>query len=110
LWDVDKNEATRHPNNYSRHYVKIEDKAQLKGLDPDRVVLQVRCPINDEKTDKLFKPYEYIHLPIPEHVHHVDVDQKKISMEQPDQVLRAHVKKERPGAIEIFDQIMGVTT
>jgi len=110
LWDVDKRKAERYPNTYSKHYVKIEKLSQLKGLDPDQVILQVRCPIPDEKTNKLFEPYDYIHLPMPEDVHIVDVGAKKVSMDRPEDVLRAFIKQERPGAIELYDSIMGVAT
>lgn len=105
IFNMETKKVTRIPNKLSRHYVKIEDLSQLDGLPPDRVVLQVKCPLPDEESIKALEGYMYVHVPMPDFKEQVEVNKKIMSMEKPDKILRNWLADEKPEIVSLFDEV-----
>jgi hypothetical protein len=96
----------RIPNNYSKHYMKFFDGIDKDLPAPTACVLQVVSSRSKEEVAETYKDYEHYHVPAMEQKSDVRVNYSHFSLDNPEKLLRVHVNKERPEALEVFDEII----
>lgn len=107
VYDTDNKTVTRYRNNYSKHYIKFVDGLDTELPPPNEVVLQVVSSASKEEIAERFKDYEYYHVPsIKPKSDSVKVNYSQFNLSDTESILRSHVNKERPEAIDVFNKVI----
>lgn len=107
LYDTEKKTLQRYFNTLSRHYVVVRDLQRIKDFEPGQVILKVYSDLPREEIEPILKGYEYEYFPEAKKSNEVKTVYTEFSAENPEEVLRGHIEKENPDALEMYDQVMG---
>ena len=109
LYDIENGAVLRVKNTYSKHYIKHFEGSGEKLPPPESCVLMVVSSKSKDEITEMFKDYEHIHIPAIVQRDAVKVTYSHFSLDNPDKILRSHVAKDRPEAIDTFDEVMSKT-
>lgn len=110
LMDMQTKKITRITNSLSLHYIKVRDEnlEHALTLNRDRCLYQVVSHRGKEEIDHLFEGREYHYTPeIRPPRSEAKSYYSNFSVQEPQEVLRNWVIHDRPGALGLFDQILG---
>jgi hypothetical protein len=110
LYDMETGKVTRVRNTYSKHYIKIIDGYDTDLPAPEHSVLQVVSTATRDEVAEKYKAYEHFHVPTMVTADEtVKTNYSHFSLDNPEKLLRLHVNKERPEALDTYNEIMGKT-
>lgn len=107
LYDIETGQVIRIRNTYSKHYIKHIDGSDTELPPPETCVLQVVSARSKEEVAEQYKAYEHFHVPAIAQKDEFKVTYSQFSLDNPEALLRLHVNKERPDAIEMLDSVIG---
>lgn len=106
IYDFEKDKVTRIKNTESLHYVKIDSIDELEGLSPETCILQVKTRELSDQDKELLQDYLYIHTPMPAEREQLETGGKVLSLDRPQDILRAHIQEVSPNLLETFDEVL----
>lgn len=109
LYDMNEKTVLRIPNNFSKHYVKMnydEHKDELKSFNPDSVVLQVFSEQSREDIEKDFEGYDWFYIKKFKEFTEGESTPVDMQLESPKESLQEFIKNDNPEALDQYERVM----